>query len=152
MYVLESTCVYSVQDWLTYAQTYQCKDGRFFYLHGSVRPSLTLKLLELDPDLPFNEEEARKLIAATCVKHTAEELRQLYESHGLVSDILLKLEEWDASEQARSLASELLRFDLTETIGQNRQRASSIAIRTSGRLGFFAIQPSTTGDVDLQAS
>lgn len=67
-----------------------------------MRPSLTLKTLNLDPDLPLkDEEEAQDVIASACAKYTAEELRQLYESSGLVGDILLTAEEYDESEQVR---------------------------------------------------
>lgn len=63
---------------------------------------MTLKALGLDPDLPLtSEEEAYGTIANACAKYTAEELRQLYESAGLVGDILHTAEEYDASAQVK---------------------------------------------------
>ena len=89
-------------NYLRDSQVFKCKDGRYFHMHGSLRPSVTLKALDLDPDLPVkSEEEAQGVIAAACARYTAEELRQIYESSGLVGDILLEADEYDASEQVR---------------------------------------------------
>ncbi|KAF7978886.1 hypothetical protein HWV62_44385 [Athelia sp. TMB] len=85
---------------------FKCKDGRYFHMHGSLRPSVALKALDLDPDLPVNsEEEAQDVVAAACARYTAEELRQIYESSGLVGDIVLEADEYDASEQGKIINS-----------------------------------------------
>ena len=116
-----------------------------------MRPSVTLEVIGLDSDLPVAEEEAQKLIAETCAKYTAEELRQLYESRGLVGDILLTPEEYDASEQASLLCRHCCDVDLIRKSGQNHQCFAFIAIRVNRRFDLLGIQSSASSEADLQA-
>lgn len=70
-------------------------------MHGSLAPTPALEVIGLKSEIPGvnNRKEAYDLIQATCLKYTAEELRDLYSSAGLVGDILLTPEEYDSSEQ-----------------------------------------------------
>lgn len=106
-------------------KVYKTKDGQFFHLHGSLSPSATLRLINVNPDHPTEKDaEARDIIQAACLHYTADELRQLYTDAGLVGDIVLKPEEFDASEQVRRFHFYFVSLP-DRILGQNSWSSSS---------------------------
>ncbi|TKY90279.1 hypothetical protein EX895_000277 [Sporisorium graminicola] len=93
---------------------YPTKDGRDFYLHGSLDAHpLVEGVIGLDWEDPAGKTRAgaRKLIGDWVAKHTAQELEDIMISHRQCGSICYTPEEWSSSEMGNALAQRPL-FDI----------------------------------------